>query len=60
MLMAQTHPGILVETIKMGKQKRGQAWFDTLQAKAHTTSKLHPFENELLAKELKKEIEALK
>jgi hypothetical protein len=42
------------------KKKRGQAWFDLLQAKAHSISKLHPFEKELLAKELKKEIDGLK
>ena len=38
------------------KQDRGQEWFDLLQAKAHTISKLHKFEKELLAKELQKEI----
>jgi len=42
------------------KADRGQAWFDTLQAKAHTISKLHPFEKELLAKELEKEISNFK
>lgn len=38
------------------KKNRGQSWFDLLQAKAHSISKLHPFEKELLAKELEKEI----
>ena len=42
------------------KKDRGQAWFDLLQAKAHTISKLHIFEKELLAKELQKEINIIK
>lgn len=37
-------------------EKRGQTWFDLLQAKAHSIVKLHPFEKKLLAEELKKEI----
>ena len=42
------------------KKDRGQAWFDLLRAKAHTISKLHIFEKELLAKELQKEINIMK
>lgn len=42
------------------KKNRGQAWFDLLQAKAHTISKLHPFEKELLKRELQVEVYNLK
>mgnify|MGYP001611952502 CR=1 FL=1 len=42
------------------KKDRGQSWFDLLSAQANTISKLHVFEKELLAKELKKEIDKYK
>lgn len=42
------------------KRDRGQSWFDLLAAKAHQISKLHPFEKELLKKELQKEIKYYK
>jgi len=40
------------------KADRGQAWFDTLQAKAHTAVKRHEFEKKILAGELRKEIDS--
>ena len=42
------------------KKDRGQKWFDLLQAKAQTTSKLHPCEKKILAGELQKEIDTYK
>lgn len=41
-------------------KSRGVEKMDLLEAKAHTISKLHPFEKELLLKELLKEIKELK
>lgn len=41
-------------------KSRGQDKLDLLEAKAHQISKLHPFEKELLLKELLNEINELK
>jgi len=39
---------------------KGRDYIDRLQLRANTTSKLHPFEKDLLLNELKKEIETYK
>ena len=48
-----------LEFIRWLDQYKGQEFMDLLMLKANQTSKLHPFEKELLLQELNKEIKEL-
>jgi hypothetical protein len=42
------------------KEKRGEDWYVRLRISAHSISKLHPFEKEVLLKDLQEQIKAIK
>ena len=48
-----------IEFIDWLRQSKTEAFIDKLRLKAHTISKLHPFEKELLLKDLNKQIKKL-